>query len=499
MGYKKILILVILTTFINGHLLASVTIGITSPPLNTNPFFATDANSQNINRLTHLSLIDFDVKMNLVCLACESFTEKIGKNEHVVKFKLKNNLKFWDGSPISAQNVKNSWEYFIDTKRKSSHVRAFQNILKIEINSKFELTIYFKLFSVENISNLALLKILKKVNPDEFIGAGVYKIVSQKPLETVLKPSFDNRKETLYFKVVKDETTLSLKLLNKELDLLLGGISPRKVNWLLENTDFLEFPMIAGTNYKYISFNHKNNYLKEKAIRKVFSLIIPRKDILKYKLHGTSVLSHGLFSPSFSKFFIKSQVYEKNLSAAKSILEKGGFKKVSNIWSKNKEPLSFDWKVSNNKAAIEIVKLIRDQLKDFGIEIKITVQEWGTFMKNVKKGRFDIIMGQWIGFVGPDMMRFIWHSESIPPNGANRGHYLNPSFDALLDQAREELNEKSRNAIYKKAQLMAENDFVYLGLWHPNISWIKKKCISGLILYPNGGFLGLKNLKNTCR
>lgn len=120
-------------------------------------------------------------------------------------------------------------------------------------------------------------------------------------------------------------------------------------------------------------------------------------------------------------------------------------------------------------------------------------------MKNVKKGRFDIIMGQWIGFVGPDMMRFIWHSESVPPNGANRGFYLNPTFDALLDQAREELDENLRNSIYKKAQLMAENDFVYLGLWHPNISWIKKKCISGLKLYPNGGFLGLQNLKNTCR
>jgi peptide/nickel transport system substrate-binding protein len=108
-------------------------------------------------------------------------------------------------------------------------------------------------------------------------------------------------------------------------------------------------------------------------------------------------------------------------------------------------------------------------------------------------------MGQWIGFVGPDMMRFIWHSESIPPNGANRGYYLNPDFDALLDKAREELNETTRNALYKEAQLLAENDFVYLGLWHPNISWIKKKCITGLKLYPNGGFLGLKNLKNTCR
>jgi peptide/nickel transport system substrate-binding protein len=499
MGYKNKLILMLMLLFLNEQLLASITLGITSPPLNTNPFFATDANSQNLNRLTQLSLIDFDEKMNLVCVACESYSETISKNEHVVTFKLKKGLRFWDGSRITSEDIKRSWGYFIDTKRKSAHVRAFQNIKEIIINNDQELTILFKIFSVENISNLALLKIQKKISEEEFIGAGTYRITVQKPLETVLEPVFDKKKEILIFKVVKDETTLSLKLINKELDLLLGGISPRKVNWLKKNTNFLEFPMIPGTNYKYISFNHKHPLLRKKEIRKVFSLIIPRKDILKYKLHGTSVLSHGLFSPSFSKFFVKSQNYEKNLTLAEEILRNEGFRKVNGLWKKDENILSFDWKVSNNKAAIEIVKLIRDQLKEFGVEIKISVQEWGTFMKNVKKGRFDIIMGQWIGFVGPDMMRFIWHSESIPPNGANRGYYLNPDFDALLDKAREELNETTRNALYKEAQLLAENDFVYLGLWHPNISWIKKKCITGLKLYPNGGFLGLKNLKNTCR
>jgi peptide/nickel transport system substrate-binding protein len=499
MGYKKKLILVLISMFFHGNLWGTVTIGITSPPLNTNPFFASDANSQNLNRLTQLSLIDFDQKMTLICLACENYSEKISKTEHIVKFKLKKNLRFWDGSHVTAKDVENSWKYFIDKKIKSSHVRAFENISNMVIDSPFELTIHFKQFSVENVSNLALLKILKKITEEKYLGAGAYKIISQKPLETILKPAFDNKKETLVFKVVKDETTLSLKLINKELDLLLGGISPRKVNWLKENTDFLEFPMIPGTNYKYVSFNHKNNYLKKKSIREVFSLIIPRKDILKYKLHGTSVLSHGLFSPSFSKFFIKSQTYEKDLNKAKKILIKEGFELKEKVWSKDGESLSFDWKVSNNKAAIEIVKLIRDQLKEFGILISITVQEWGTFMKNVKKGRFDIIMGQWIGFVGPDMMRFIWHSDSIPPNGANRGYYLNSSFDALLDKARAELDEEKRNSTYKQAQLMAESDFVYLGLWHPNISWIKKKCISGLKLYPNGGFLGLSNLKNNCR
>ena len=112
-----------------------------------------------------------------------------------------------------------------------------------------------------------------------------------------------------------------------------------------------------------------------------------------------------------------------------------GFSKKNNQWKKGGKVLSFEWKLSNNKAAIEIVNLIKEEFERFGIKIKVTVQEWGTFMKNIKKGRFDIMMGQWIGFTGPDMMKFIWHSKSIPPNGANRGHYINTEFDKLLDES----------------------------------------------------------------
>ena len=72
---------------------SSITIGITSVPMNLDPFFATDANSQNINRLSHLALIDFDEKMSLECQACASYKEYINKDNHRINIKLKRDLK----------------------------------------------------------------------------------------------------------------------------------------------------------------------------------------------------------------------------------------------------------------------------------------------------------------------------------------------------------------------------------------------------------------------
>lgn len=484
--------------FVQAANAEKIYIGITSVPLNLNPLYATDANSQNINRLTHQSLIDFDTLMNKQCIACLNFKEEFISGVHQARFDLKKEIKFWDGTDVSSQDVYNSWKYFTNKNNKSSHIRAFENIKDIKILNQHSLIIYFSKFSIENISNLALLKILKIKNKHDYVGCGKYKADKISPLEVELVPAFNKKKPKLIFKVVKDETTLALKLMNEEVDISLGGISPRKNNWLRKNVKGKVFLEIPGTNYKYISFNHKNVHLQNKLVREAIASLIPRRDLLKYKLFGTAVLSKGLFSPSFGAYFNDSQKYEWNKEKARKLLSKAGYQKINGSWRKDKKQLVLDWKVSNNKATIEIVKILKDELGKEGIKINLSVQEWGTFMKNVKKGRFDIIMGQWIGFTGPDMMKFIWHSESFPPKGANRGFYSNQKFDSLINDATTERNEAKRNSTYKKAQRLAENDYAYLGMWHPNITWIAKKCIKGIELYPNGGFLGLRDIRSEC-
>lgn len=476
-----------------------IKIGITSVPLNLNPLHATDANSQNINRVTHISLIDFDQKMTSRCDACENFEEKIvSESSYSVFFKLKADLQFWDGSRVTSSDVEKSWKYFTNPQNKSVHSRAFENIKDFELVDNQNFRINFSKYSTENLTNLALLKIIKVLPNNKFIGAGSYKPGLITPLEVNLVPVKDITSPKLSFKVIKDETTLALKIMKKEVDINLGGISPRKYKWLKRKSTGYNFVEIPGTNYKYISFNNRSEVLSNKDIRKAIAHLIPREDVLKYKLHNTAVLSHGLFSPSFEDFFQKSQKIQFDPKASDRILKEHGYKKSEGYWTKNGKSLLLDWKVSNNKSTIEIVNVLKDYLSKYGIKINVTVQEWGTFMKNVKAGRFDIIMGQWIGFTGQDMMKFIWHSKSIPPKGANRGYYMNSSFDELIDVATTELNKEKRIELYKKAQRLAESDLPYLALWHPNITWIAHKCISGLKMYPNGGFLGLRNLKWEC-
>lgn len=510
---KKQFILIIglvLFALLNAQAGEKINIAISAAPNNLNPFHSTDANSQNINRLVHMALIDFDQKMQFECKACAKFEEKVLNGKQILSFKLREDLTFADGSPVTAIDVKNSWLYYAKNEKiKSTFMGAFEVIENVNILDKYNLEIIFTSFSLENFSNLALLKIVKLNNPNadtleplDVIGCGDYRLVDVQPLEITVTPK-DTSKLTFVFKVVKDETTLALKLINKEIDLSVANMSPRKIQWLKNKADMLQVWDMPSGNYLFMGMNHKRENFKDIKVRKAISLLLPRKDILKYKLKDTAVLSNGMFSPAFVDMYEPHPIESYDVVAARKLLNDAGYVKNANgILEKNGKEFEIDWKVSNNKASIEIVEVIKHFLEKEGFRINVSVQEWGTYMSSFKGGRFDIIVGQWIGFTGPDMLKFVFHTINLPPKGGNRTSYNNPEFDRVIDAATIETDAIKRTSLYKKAMDIVNKDYAYINLWHPNIIWIGNKCLKNINLEPTGGFYPLlemeKNHEGKC-
>lgn len=484
---------------------AELVVGLSSAPSNLSPFFATDANSQNINRLLYLTLTDFGRDMDFVCRACVSYEEKFVGPKHVLRFKLRTDLKFWDGTPIKAQDVIRSWEIFSNEESPKSIFRfAFKKIESFKALGDYELELIYPSYSADNISDLALLKILKiKAGANDFalenlIGSGPYSLQSFSSLGVVIAPAFDKTKDALNFKVVKDETTLALKMMNKEIDLSVAQLSPRKIDWIENNVDHLNIIGERGTNYIYVGINHRNKHLGKLEFRQALDLMIPREKLVKYKMKDTAVLANGLFSPSFTSLY-ESQLKpsEYNPEKARELLRSIGYEWVGGALTFNKEPVRLDWKISNNKAAEEVVDAISDEFTKNGIAMKKTVQEWGTFMHSMKTGQFDLVMSQWVGFTGPGMLSYVFASQSFPPAGANRGYFENKELDQLLAAASGPMTKEQRLLNYRKANAIAVKDRAYLSLWHPDIIWIARNCLKGVSPYPNGNFLPLLEIQSS--
>ena len=478
-------------------------VGLSSAPSNLSPFFATDANSQNIGRLLYLTLTDFGRDMSFNCRACESFSESFKGSKHVLKFKLRHDLKFWDGAPITAQSVFDAWKLFTTEESPKSIFRfAFNKIESFKIVNDYELELIYPSYSADNLSDLALLKILKvkeggdPKNVEDLVGSGPYRLQQSSALGVKLTPAFESAREVLNFKVVKDETTLALKMMNKEIDLSVAQLSPRKVNWIEKNVDDLNIVSERGTNYIYIGLNHKNEHLGKEQFRVALDYLIPREKLVKYKMKETASLATSLFSPSFTSLFQEGlSPVHYNPEKAREIFLKLGYKIEDGILSYNSKPVQFDWKISNNKATEEIVDAIIDEFSKAGLKVTKTVQEWGTFMRSMKTGQFDLVMSQWVGFTGPGMLSYVFSSHSYPPAGANRGYFLNEKLDQLLDAASGPMTTQQRLENYRQATQIAVNERAYLSLWHPDIIWIARNCLKGVSPYPNGNFLPLLDIK----
>ena len=482
----------------------NIQIAISSRPSNLNPFFSTDSNSQNIGRLVHLSLIDFDAEMKVKCHLCESFSESFKNGKHQIIFQLKKGIEFWDEQEIKSQDVMNAIRLFQTENKaiKSIFRFAFNKINRVKIINEYKILLEYKKFSLENISNLPLLKIIrlkkslphyKKVSTQDIIGAGSYSLGKIAPFSIELIP-MDKKRPLLVFKVVKDKTTLALKFINEEIDLSVSDISPRKLKWIQQNS-FGKIKIIQkqSTIYRYIAFNHKKDIFKHREVRRALSLLIPRKDLLRYKLKGTADLSFGLFSRAFKGQYYESQIDQYNPGEAEKLLDLAGFPR-----NKDNIRFSLNWKSTNDRSILEIVEVIKHYFSKAGINIRIITQEWGTFMKSIKSGNYDIYTSQWIGFTGPDMLRYLFHSESFPPKGANRGFYVNKQVDHLLDLATNEIKFKKRNKYYIETQKIIASDYPYINLWHPKINWIARSCIYIDSLYSNASFFPLLNIKKSC-
>ncbi|MCP4913825.1 MAG: ABC transporter substrate-binding protein [Oligoflexia bacterium] len=474
-------------------------IAIGSAPNNLSPFFSTDSNSQNINRLLHLTLIDFDRSMKPVCVACETFSDRIVNGKHIIKFKLKENLKFWDGSKLDANSIKHSHELFTETDKIKSIFRfAFGNIEKVNVISPLDVELVYKKYGLDNLSNLALFKIMK-LNGEyngvkSIVGAGEYKLVSETPLAITIE-NIDNKSQ-LIFKVVKDETTLALKLLNNEVDGSIATISPRKIQWLKNNSkEKLNFYEMSSSNYAYINFNHKKPPFDNLAVRKAIGSVLPIDDVINYKFKNQVVKSTGMFAPTFGELYLKDSTQSYNLKIATESLRSAGYKKNKDgIWEKEGVEFSITWKVSNSKSSFEIVKTLASYLERFGIKVEILTQEWGTFMRSYKKGDFDIVLSQWVGFTDGGMLEYVFHSEKMPPKGANRGYYSNSEVDELINNASRSNNTSQQVNNFKKVISIINRDYAYINLWHPMITWVFNNKVKGVNVYPNGSFIGIKDI-----
>jgi len=156
--------------------------------------------------------------------------------------------------------------------------------------------------------------------------------------------------------------------------------------------------------------------------------------------------------------------------------------------------LRLNFKTSTDERYRLQAAVIQRNLADVGIELTVQSAEFATLMADVQRGNVQLYTLQWVGVTDPDMLRRVFHSSQVPPNGFNRGYYRNPEVDRLIDAATVALDEQERRRLYTEAQRLIAADAPYISLWYKTNVAVSQPDLTGVSLSPTAEFTFLKNV-----
>jgi peptide/nickel transport system substrate-binding protein len=476
-------------------------VGLESNPTNLDPRLSADAASSRINDLLFSRLF----RKNEAGEPVEDIVEEWEQTDITsYRFRIRKGVRFHDSRVLAAHDVCYTFQSILEPSFGSPLRGSYRMVDSIECPDPH--TVRFRLQEpyASFLINLDI-GILPRPNGEdavgtgrtEFLGTGPFQFVSWMQNHLVrLKANpqyFDGapRIREIRFKIVPDDTVRVLELKKGTIHLLQNDIEPAVLRTLEREPRFL-VQRRQGTNYSYLGFNLRDPILRSLRVRRAIAHAIDREAIIEHLLGGLALPATGVLSRLNWAYEPEVKTYPYDPEEARRLLDEAGYKDPDGPGPAKR--FSLTYKTSQNELRRRIGEALQGLLGEIGIDVKMRSYEWGTFFSDIRKGNFQVYTLTWVGIADPDIYHYLFHSESIPPNGANRGAYRNPEIDRLLESGRARQDREERRRIYGQVQKMLAEELPYVSLWNETNVVVMDRRIRGFVLYPDGNFLSLKDV-----
>jgi peptide/nickel transport system substrate-binding protein len=413
-------------------------------------------------------------------------------DKFTLEFKLRDGVKFHDGKPFGAEDVKATYEYGCLPDRPAQWYPGQVEVevvdpLTVRIKTEkygYPASLFYYLSSFLPI--LSAKDVLdKKVLAARPNGTGAFKFVEQKGDSTILVAS-----ETFFmgkpklpgvtYKFVGDTTTRTLALLSGEADII-ERLEQEQVETIAKNPAFTISKAISVEN-KYLWFRCSKPPFNDVRVRQAAAHAIDRKvilDVLGMSGHPSSAhISPVKFGyvdvPGFPEF---------DPDKCQKLLADAGFPK-----GKGLPDLEYYTSTGFYPKTKDYGEVITEMLRAQGFPVKLTVLEvaaWGNLLYDRPGGGAGhmIDCGWCTGSPEPDLvLRTHFHSSSKRITGI-----VDPEVDASLDRERNAATtEERRNILQTDTLPLLARKVPSLPLFTSVFIHAMSKKLDGIYIYPNG-------------
>jgi peptide/nickel transport system substrate-binding protein len=418
-----------------------------------------------------------------------------------IYFKLRDDIRFSDGHPVTTDDVIFTFETIIDPNiDAASYANYFRDVDRYEkINDK-EIKFYMKRVYFLSLSFLGGIPIYPKhiyeyKNAREFnerrsnpVGSGPYIFEKWDVGRQVVLRRNENywgpkpKIKKVVFPFITNDTAALQALMAGQIDYVRP--MPDQFAEKCNDGDFkkkfycLSYWDALNTGYFWIGWNAARPFFADRKVRLAMTHLVDRVAIKEHILRNPEA------EIPTGNFYIYGPQNDPNIKPwpydperAKQLLDEAGWidRDGDGIRDKDGVPFRFKYMIVSDQALHEqIAKLVKDSAAQAGIEVILDPYEWSVFTQRVQDRNFDAVSMAWGGNVEEDPYQ-IWHS-SQRKNGSNYVEFNNPKADALIEHARQTLDADKRNALYHQFHRIIHEEQPYTFIYtRPEQRFLNKR------------------------
>lgn len=455
-------------------------VGMPSPGGIFLPHFMENGWDGNITQAIFAPLVGLDKEGKPIPILAKKWD--ISEDQLTYTFHLKDDLKFSDSSPLTADDVAFTLTLLHDptysgaTDISQTAIKGGQaykegkatSIEGIQVIDPKTITITTEKVNAQTLSLIGGEVISKAYYGKEYkqgnleylkelygkpMGARAYKLDKYIPGQEVRFVANENyfegkpKIEHFIYKITKGDTKLQ-QFQAGEVDYD-GFTTNAETIEQLKELGFANVNVYTGSSYGYIKMNYKKSYFKDKRVRQAFIYGLERQKVIDTYFQGYASLVNVPITPvSWAYTEEGINKYEYNLEKAKKLLDEAGWKAGSDgIREKDGQKLKVSYFASSaSKINDVMIPVMKEDYKKIGVDFNPEYMDFNTMISKVIKGDYDLAMVSTPMIDDPSGTI----EEFVSTSKRNYDGYHNPKVDELAKQALETLDIEKRKEIYKK-------------------------------------------------
>jgi peptide/nickel transport system substrate-binding protein len=393
-------------------------------------------------------------------------------------FKLRHGVKWHDGQPFTAEDVKYTFDLILDKKVRAAAAGQVEGLKSVTVKSPDEVQLTFEhpiaslpvmlAYRMEIVPKHAL-QGQDPNQPAEFvkkpIGTGPFmfqRATSGQSWTTVRNPDWWGGKVTLEgvdLKITPDANSAVAQLKSEAVDVAL--VQPQQIGTLEGGP--VAVSVVEQPSVYYVTLANNKPPFDDVRVRQALNYAVDTDAIIKAVVGGYATKATGIIAPSIKGYTDKVAKYHYDPAKAKALLAEAGWKLENGKLMKNGQQMQMELTTSAGVVGgPQLTQILQQELSQIGVDAKIKMVDFRGLWTGVFSGEIPTSVEYLNLQPSPDITNAL-----VCKGSYNRFSFCDKKVDQMLAEGASITNEAKSDAKYAELQRYVAENVPGILLYYP--------------------------------